>query len=132
MTDLELTQWVLNQKNEWDVPDCPVVNNAVGFIMADIDERGAEGFVNMTAQEIVHGYIGATVTVSNGLMDQFNVSMSQEEMLDELGIDQSEKIDVKGLVNSLNTGMLDIMKSMLTYLELQELAYKFFYNEHEN
>jgi|DEB0MinimDraft_4_1074332.scaffolds.fasta_scaffold43756_3 hypothetical protein len=132
MTDLELTQWVLNQKNEWDVPDCPVVNNAVGFIMADIDERGAEGFVNMTAQEVVHGYIGATVTVSNGLMDQFNVSMSQEEMLDELGIDQSEKIDVKGLVNSLNTGMLDIMKSMLTYLELQELAYKFFYNEHEN
>jgi len=132
MTDLELTQWVLNQKNEWDVPDCPVVNNAVGFIMADIDERGAEGFVNMTAQEVVHGYIGATVTVSNGLMEQFNVSMSQEEMLDELGIDQSEKIDVKGLVNSLNTGMLDIMKSMLTYLELQELAYKFYYNENEN
>jgi hypothetical protein len=132
MTDLELTQWILKQKNEWDVPDCPVVNNAVGFIMADIDDRGAEGFLNMTAQEVVHGYIGATVTVSNGLMEQFNVSMSQEEMLDELGIDQSEKIDVKGLVNSLNTGMLDIMKSMLTYLELQELAYKFFYNEHEN
>jgi len=132
MTDLELTQWVLNQKNEWDVPDCPVVNNAVGFIMADIDERGAEGFVNMTAQEVVHGYIGATVTVSNGLMEQFNVSMSQEEMLDELGIDQSEKIDVKGLVNSLNTGMLDIMKSMFTYLEIQELAYKLYYNENEN
>lgn len=132
MTDLELTQWILNQKDEWDAPDCPVVNNAVGFIMADIDERGAEGFLNMTAQEVVHGYIGATVTVSNGLMEQFNVAMSQEEMLDELGISQSEKIDIRGLVNSLNSGMLDIMKSMLTYLELQESAYKFFYNENEN
>ena len=132
MTDLELTQWILNQKDDWDTPDCPVVNNAVGFIMADIDERGAEGFLNMAAQEVVHGYIGATVTVSNGLMEQFNVAMSQEEMLDELGISQSEKIDIRGLVNSLNSGMLDIMKSMLTYLELQESAYKFFYNENEN
>lgn len=132
MTNLELTQWVLDQKNNWDVPDSAVVNNAVGFIVSDIDELGAEGFLNLTAKQIVHNYLEATTSVSQGLMEEFNVAMSQEEMLDDLGIDQSERIDLKGLVNSLNKGLLDIMYSMFTYLEIQEQAYKFYYHANEN
>ena len=54
-----------HQKDEWDTPDkYNRRKQRIGFIMSDIDDRGAEGFLNMTAQEVVHKYIGATVTVS--------------------------------------------------------------------
>lgn len=133
MTETELVEWIQNQKNDWDVPGSAVVDNAVGFIMSDIDEHGVMGFLHLDSKVVVHNFISATASVSAGLMEQFNVAYSQQEMLDDLGIStDSEKIDVKGLVKSLKDALLDIMQSIFTYLEIQEKAYEIYYHENEN
>ena len=133
MTETELVEWIQNQRNDWDAPGSAVVDNAVGFIMSDIDERGVMGFLHLDPKTVVHNFISATASVSDGLMEQFNVAYSQQEMLDELGIStDSEKINVKGLVKSLKDALLDIMQSIFTYLEIQEKAYEIYYHENEN
>jgi hypothetical protein len=66
---------------------------ALGFIRADIKERGFEGWLNMDA-----------------------------EMLDDIGVEQTMRIDQHDLLIGFRKGMLDIFKSLVIYFDAKQQA----------
>ena len=98
--------------------------------MADINEFGFERWLKLNALYVCESFLGTTQDVSENLMADFRTVIQQEQALDELGLEQSMKVDHSGLIEALNKGMLDIMKSMHHYLFLQQEA-NYMYNEHE-
>ncbi len=61
-------------------------------------------------------------------MDDLQTAINQEDALDQLGIDQSMRVDLKGLTASLRSGMLDIFKSMQIYFDVKRQAETFYQN----
>lgn len=103
----------------------------LGFAMADINEFGFVQWLQLSPMYVCESFLGTTQDVSENLMADFRTVIQQEQALDELGLEQSMKVDQPGLIEALNKGMLDIMKSMHHYLFLQQEA-NYMYNEHEN
>jgi len=103
----------------------------LGFALHDIAEFGFDHWLKMSPVVVTDSFLETTYDVSDSLMSEFRTIINQEQMLDELGIEQSMKLDKPGLIEALNKGLLDIMRSMQHYFFLQTEA-KFIYNEHED
>jgi len=103
----------------------------LGFALYDIAEFGFDHWLNMSPVTVTDSFLETTYDVSDNLLSEFRTIVNQEQMLDELGIEQSMKLDKSGLIEALNKGLLDIMRSLQHYFFLQNEA-KFIYNEHEN
>lgn len=103
----------------------------LGFALCDIDEYGFEHWLKLPPSVVTDSFLETTYDASETLMSEFKTVVNQENMLDELGIEQSMKIDQPGLIEALNKGLLDIMRSLQHYFFLQNEA-KFIYYEHEN
>jgi len=95
---------------------------AVGFCMQDILEFGFDEWLDMPASDVSHCFIRVTTDVSETLLSELRTALSQERMLDELGIEQSYRINQGELVERLNDGLMDIMRSQAKYFEIQERA----------
>ena len=85
---------------------------ALGFIKADIQEYGFDGWIDLNPEVIIDSFYETTDEMSEMLVGELKTILNQEQTLDELGIEQTMKIDQKELISSFRNGMLDIFKSM--------------------
>ena len=99
---------------------------AVGFCMEDILEFGFDEWLSIRASDVSHMFINVTKDVSGNLLSELRTVLSQERMLEELGIEQSYKINQGELVERLNDGLMDVFKSQAKYFEVQEQAKKMY------
>lgn len=102
-----------------------------GFCMSDIREFGFDAWLSLPHEYVVESFLETTHEVSNVLMEDLRTILNQEKTLDELGIEQSMKVDMAGLVEALNRGLLDVFKAMQFYFQLQTEA-NALYHAHQN
>ena len=95
---------------------------ALGFIKADIQERGFEGWLNMDAEMVTFSFYDTTEEMSNEIMNDLSIMLSQENVLDDLGLEQTMRIDQHGLLLAFKKGMLDIFKSLQIYFDTKQQA----------
>ena len=97
--------------------------SAKGMIKADIAEFGFDGWLHMLPENIVSSYLDVTEEISQELVDSFTTLFSQEKDLQELGIEQSMKLDPSECGSAMRNGMTDIMRSLFHYVESQRMAH---------
>ena len=95
---------------------------ALGFIKADINERGFEGWLNMDAEMVTFSFYDTTEEMSNEITNDLSVMLGQENVLDDLGLEQTMRIDQHGLLLAFKKGMLDIFKSLQIYFDAKQQA----------
>ncbi len=114
MTKQQAIEWMYES-----LTDTQPQITALGLIIQDIEEFGFEGWLNLEPHKVVDMYIELSDDISEGLMSDFRTMLNQEKELDELGIGQSMKIDAPGAMDAYRRGMIDIMRSLLHYLQTQ-------------
>ena len=77
---------------------------------------------------MIDSFYKTTSEVAKTLMDDLPTANNQEDDLDRIGIDQSMRVDLKGLIAALRSGMLDIFKSMQIYFDVKRQAETFYQN----
>ena len=95
---------------------------ALGFIRADIIERGCEGWLNMDAEMVTFSFYDTTEEMSNEMMNDLATMLNQEDMLEDLGVEQTMRIDQHKLLIAFRKGMLDIFKSLVIYFDAKQQA----------
>ena len=95
---------------------------ALGFIKADIQEYGFDGWIDLSPDVVIDSFYETTEEMSEALIGELKTVLNQEQTLDELGIEQTMKIDQKELISSFRNGMLDIFKSMQIYFDVKRQA----------
>lgn len=124
MTKLEVIEWMRENLDETSSD-----KSAFGMIMQDIGEFGFEAWLEIPSEAIVGSYIEVTEEVSMEMIKDLGNLLSQERELDELGIEQSMKIETLESITGMRDGMMDIMRSMLTYLQVRRQAQTLYINE---
>lgn len=124
MTKLEVIEWMRENLDE-----TPSDKSAFGMIMQDIGEFGFEAWLQIPSEAIVGSYVEVTEEVSMEMIKDIGNLLSQEKELDELGIEQSMKIETLESISGMRDGMMDIMHSMLTYLQVRRQAQTLYVNE---
>lgn len=104
---------------------------AVGFIMADINEYDFETWLQLPHDYVVESFLETTYDVSNNLMSDLRTILRQEQELEEMGLEQTMRVDLAGLVEALNNGLLDVFRALQLYFQLQTEANEL-YNAHQN
>jgi hypothetical protein len=104
---------------------------ALGFCMTDIDEFGFTTWLQLPHDYVVESFLDTTYEVSNALMSDLRTILKQEQDLEDLGIEQSMRVDLAGLVEALNSGLLDVFRALQFYFELQTQANSL-YNAHQD
>lgn len=100
---------------------------ARGFIMQDMYECGGfDNWIDLNPAVIIDSFYEVTSEVSEELMNDLQTAINQEDDLDRLGIDQSMRVDLKGLTAAIRSGMLDIFKSMQIYFDVKRQAETFY------
>jgi len=127
MTEQEVIQW-MSERLDGDVAR----KSAFGMIMADIEQYGFQTFLDMPPETVVSEYLAVTEEVTQDAVDYFKALFSQEQELEELGIDQSMRLNPPESVEAMRNGMTDIMKSLLHYIETQRMANTMIYNEEQH
>ena len=117
MTEQEVIQWM---KERLDGNNAR--KSAFGMIMADIDQYGFQTFLDMPAETIISEYLAVTEEITQELIDYFKALFLQEKELDELGIEQSMRLNPPENLEAMRDGMTDVMKSLLHYVETQRMA----------
>ena len=95
---------------------------ALGFIKADIQEYGFDGWIDLNPEGVIDSFYETTEEMSEMLVGELKTVLNQEQTIDELGIEQTMKIDQKELISSFRNGMLDFFKSMQIYLDVKRQA----------
>lgn len=96
--------------------------SALGMIKQDIKQYGFETFLELPPETIIQSYIEVSEEVTKDLVNDFKALFDQEKQIEELGLDQSMRIDPGGSMMALRNGMSDIMQSMLLYIDVQRMA----------
>lgn len=100
---------------------------ALGMICADIEEFGFEKWIHLSPQEIVQMHIDATSDVADDTLEDLAAIISQEKELDVLGIDQSMRVEIMPAMISFKNGMIEVMRSLERYFEMQQTSKQMFY-----
>lgn len=95
---------------------------ALGFINEDVSDVGFEGWLEMSPSTVAACFYEVTQEVAGKMVEDYGTMVSQEDVLDELGIDQTMRLDPVDCMNGLKNGMLEIFCAMETYYESQEFA----------
>ena len=117
MTQQEIMEW-MEEYLDGTKPE----QTALGMIKADIGEYGFERWLELPAIPIVEWYTQATDEVAAQLVDDFKTLITQERELDELGVEQSMRLDSVESICAFKDGVMDVLKSLLIYLTVQEMA----------
>ncbi len=96
--------------------------SALGMIKADINEHGFDTWLEMPPETIIHTYLEVSEEISQELVDSFTTMFSQEQDLEDLGIEQNFTLDPTECVTAMRNGMTDIMRSLLFYVDVQRMA----------
>ena len=118
-TQEEIMDWMM-QYLEGTQPEL----TARGFIMHECG--GFDNWIELNPAVIIDSFYEVTSEVSEELMNDLQTAINQEDDLDRLGIDQSMRVDLKGLTAALRSGMLDIFKSMQIYFDVKRQAETFY------
>lgn len=103
--------------------------SARGMIMQDIKEYGFEDWLEMPAEVIVACYIDITEELMDELVSDFKTMLSQEDELASLGLEQTMRIDAGESLEAFKNGTIDILRSLLLYLETQIKAQALYIHE---
>lgn len=114
MTEAQAIEWM-----QEEMTDSQPQVTALGMILQDIKEYGFDAWVDLPPDFIVNAYISITDDISETMMSDFRLMLSQEKELDDLGIGQTMKIDPSEALCAFRKGMLDIMRSLLCYINAQ-------------
>tara|TARA_Y100000004_G_C8901048_1_gene406420 strand:- start:39 stop:422 length:384 start_codon:yes stop_codon:yes gene_type:complete len=125
MTETQVIDWMTKHLSEGTKPE----QTALGMIMADVNEHGFDGWLNIPAVKVVEWYIETTEEVASELVNDFRVMRAQEKELSDMGISQSYTLDPDSSMEAFKDGVIDIITSLHIYLVTQELA-KAYYGEH--
>ena len=117
MTEQQVIEWM-----ECYLSATMPERTALGMIKADINEVGFDTFLQLPPETIVESYLDVADEVTQDAVDDFKALLSQENELDELGIEQSMRINPSESMQALRNGMTDIMKSLMLYIEVQRMA----------
>ena len=117
MTETEVIKWMENY-----LDGTAAEKSAMGMIRADINEHGFQTFLEMPPETIIATYLSVSEEISQELVDSFTTMFTQEQDLEDLGIDQSFKLDPAESVIAMRNGMTDIMRSLLCYVDVQRMA----------
>ena len=117
MTEQQVIEWM-----ECYLSATMPERTALGMIKADINEVGFDTFLQLPPETIVESYLDVADEVTQDAVDDFKALLSQENELDELGIEQSLRINPSESMQALKNGMTDIMKSLMLYIEVQRMA----------
>ena len=94
---------------------------SLGMIKADIVEHGFDTWLEMPPETVIHTYLEVSEEISE-LVDSFTTMFSQEQDLEDLGIEQNFTLDPTECVTAMRNGMTDIMRSLLHYIDVQRMA----------
>lgn len=117
MTETEVIKWMENY-----LDGAAAEKSAMGMIRADINEHGFQTFLEMPPETIIATYLSVSEEISQELVDSFTTMFTQEQDLEDLGIEQSFKLDPAESVVAMRNGMTDIMRSLLCYVDVQRMA----------
>ena len=117
MTEQQVIEWM-----ECYLSATMPERTALGMIKADINEVGFDTFLQLPPETIVESYLDVADEVTQDAVDDFKALLFQENELDELGIEQSMRINPSESMQALKNGMTDIMKSLMLYIEVQRMA----------
>ena len=117
MTETEVIKWMENY-----LDGTAAEKSAMGMIRADIKEHGFQTFLEMPPETIIATYLSVSEEISQELVDSFTTMFTQEQDLEDLGIEQSFKLDPAESVVAMRNGMTDIMRSLLCYVDVQRMA----------
>lgn len=99
---------------------------AYGMIMADIKEYNFDSWVQMPSIPIVESYLHATEDVASTLVNDYRAMLEQEQEIEELGLDQSMRLDPVECMDAFKDGVVDVFQSLLIYLTTQEMAQAYY------
>lgn len=99
---------------------------AFGMIMSDIKEYDFDNWVRMPAIPIVESYLHATEDVASTLVNDYRAMLEQEQEIEELGLDQSMRLDPVECMDAFKDGVVDVFQSLLIYLTTQEMAQAYY------
>jgi len=117
MTEQEVMKW-METYLEATMPE----RTALGMIRADIDEYGFDAFLELPPETIIESYLVVADEVTQDAVDDFKALLSQEMELDELGLEQSFRLNPSESMQAMKNGMTDIMKSLMLYIDAQRMA----------
>ena len=117
MTEQEVMNW-METYLEATMPE----RTALGMIKADIDEYGFDTFLELPPETIIESYLVVADEVTQDAVDDFKALLSQEMELDELGLEQSFRLNPSESMQAMKNGMTDIMKSLMLYIDTQRMA----------
>ena len=117
MTEQEVMEWM-----ESYLVGTKAETSALGMIKADIREFGFDTWLEMPPETIIHTYLEVSEEISQELVDSFTTMFSQEQDLEDLGIEQNFTLDPTECVTAMRNGMTDIMRSLLHYVDVQRMA----------
>ncbi len=121
-TKLQKQKEIMRNLETWLEDGSNSEQTALGFIKADIQERGFEGWLNMDAEMVTFSFYDTTEEMSNEITNDLSIMLSQENVLDDLGLEQTMRIDQHGLLLAFKKGMLDIFKSLVIYFDAKQQA----------
>ena len=121
-TKLQKQKEIMRNLETWLEDGSNSEQTALGFIKADINERGFEGWLNMDAEMVTFSFYDTTEEMSNEITNDLSIMLSQENVLDDLGLEQTMRIDQHGLLLAFKKGMLDIFKSLVIYFDAKQQA----------
>jgi hypothetical protein len=117
MTELELMLFM-----EDNLSDNQAGLLALGFIQEDISDVGFESWLHQPASATAASFYECTSEVGSRLVDDYSTLVKQEQDLDELGIDQTMRLNHADCMRDIKNGMLEVFQSMELYYETQEYA----------
>jgi hypothetical protein len=117
MTQQEVMDW-METYLDGTMPE----KSALGMIKQDIKEYGFDTFLDMPPETIIQSYIEISEEVTSDLVNDFRALFDQERQIEDLGLEQSMRIDPGDSMMALRNGMSDIMQSMLLYVDVQRMA----------
>lgn len=127
MDSEQVINWMLQRASDGTSYE----RTALGFCMTDIDEFGFEHWLELPHDYVVESFLETTYEVSNSLMADLRTILKQEQDLEDLGIEQTMRVDLAGLVETLNSGLLNVFRALQFYFELQTQA-NALYNAHQD
>jgi len=117
MTQQEVMEW-METYLDGTMPE----KSALGMIKQDIKEYGFDTFLEMPPETIIQSYIEISEEVTSDLVNDFRALFDQERQIEDLGLEQSMRIDPGDSMMALRNGMSDIMQSMLLYVDVQRMV----------
>jgi hypothetical protein len=103
--------------------------SALGMIMQDINEYGFETWLEMPAESVVSCYLDITEELMDELVVDFKTMLAQEDELASLGLEQSMRIDAGESLEAFKDGTIDILRSLLLYIQTQRQAQALYIHE---